>query len=63
MIKPMYASVDTVTWVHIQIGNDFDQRCMEQNVEQIQFYDQDFVYISRDVNVYFQLKKVVMKSE
>jgi len=36
MIKTMYTSIDTVTWVHIEIIIDLDQYCMEQNAKQIE---------------------------
>ena len=57
MIKTMYTSIDTMAWVNMEFGNDFDEYCMEQNAKQIQFYEQVHVYINRDVNVYFKIKK------
>ena len=38
MIKTMYTWKDTVTWVHIQFGNNFDEYYLEHHAKQIQIY-------------------------
>jgi len=38
MIKTIYTWKDSVTWLHIQIGNDFDEYYLEHHAKQLQFY-------------------------
>jgi len=58
MIKTLYTLIDVGIWVYIEIESYFYEYCMEQNTKQTEFYGQDYVYSNRDIDVYFQIKKV-----
>ena len=58
MITNLYTLINMVIWVYIEIESYFCEYCMEQNTKQTEFYGQDYVYSNRDIDVYFQIKKV-----